>query len=302
MLQLVCLKSYGDFVIALRSVQRLSQQHHGDLPELVAGTHLRALADALPVTSTVRFVGDPAQTHVPAAYDLRRFGVAAALRSLIGLRQDLGGGGRSDIRLFDRVGWRERMLAGGSQLRGLPAVPNIYLAYAHYFEGHGLVVSPSLPLRRQTGLKALVFPASRVNRKVLPRDVINGALSQLRSLGYAAEVLLLEGEQVDLPPNALVNRQPRNFPSLVDAICGADLVVSADSLPAHLGEFFGIPTFVISPQPNEYWLPEAAFATRGWCTFNDAAGLSRWVHDHSAQNQFAPSRNAGNLTPEFRSS
>ena len=283
MLQLVCLKSFGDFVIALRSLQRVAGYAQSEQTVLLAGSHLRALANAMGSSTKLQFVGEGMDMQVPALYDVRRLGVSAAVRSLLALRRQLGPGSGAHVRLFDRVGWRERLLAGRSRALGLPAGPNIYIAYERGLEHAGLRLTPLATPSPRAGRRALIVPASRIADKALPREVIASTHAQLQEMGFDAHVLVLAGESVDLPGGAPVRHEPRNFSSLIEAIRSADLVVSADSLPAHLSEYFSVPTFVVTPQPNEYWMPHYAFATRGWCIFKELARLRPWVLGHAAQ-------------------
>ena len=66
-----------------------------------------------------------------------------------------------------------------------------------------------------------------------------------------------------------VVKVPRNFSAMANAIKKVDAVISADSMPAHMAEYFGVPVFVITPEPNRYWLPVSAFNNNFWCCFND---------------------------------
>ena len=61
----------------------------------------------------------------------------------------------------------------------------------------------------------------------------------------------------------------RNFSSLIDAVSGSDLVVTADSLPGHLAEYLDVPAYVVSPKDNLYWLPLSCFTNGGWSRFED---------------------------------
>ncbi len=278
-LRVICLKSFGDFVIALRSVQRVTDNEFR--PTIVAGYHLGSLAAALGVNDSISFVGDSKQVDVPAAYDVKRLGISTALRSLIELRHHLGSGNPTEIRLFDHLGWREKLLSRRAQSVGLPSSANIYRAYSEYFTQRGLCLAPQSALRRVNRGTAILIATSRIARKSLPKAVIADVLSRLIDSGFTAHVIVLDGEQIELPSGAPCKRLPKSFSSLIDAVSSADLVVSADSLPAHLGEYFCVPTFVVTPEPNTYWLPDSAFATNGWCTFDETSRLSIWLEQQS---------------------
>jgi ADP-heptose:LPS heptosyltransferase len=111
----------------------------------------------------------------------------------------------------------------------------------------------------------------------LPSEVIAQVHQQLAAQGVTAQVLLLEGEQVEVPRSVGLVRVPRQFSALMASLREADIVVSADSLPAHVGEHLGKPTFVISPAPNPYWLPRAAFLQGGHGVFGNLGNLDTWL-------------------------
>ena len=121
------------------------------------------------------------------------------------------------------------------------------------------------------------MPASRVTRKILPVNVIADLYQHLQDDAVSARVLLLEGEVVEVPPQVPIYRIERKFSALISALGHADLVVSADSLPAHIGEFLERPTFVVSPTPNPYWLPRDAYLLGGHGVFDDLSRLKPWL-------------------------
>jgi hypothetical protein len=107
--------------------------------------------------------------------------------------------------------------------------------------------------------------------------VIGRVVDQLGRAGLRPLVIALDGEKLDLPAGAPVRRIERNFGAVSAAVCSSALVVSADSVPAHLAEYFDVPTYVLSPAPNEYWLPLSSFLTRGWSLFGDEQALPPWL-------------------------
>jgi ADP-heptose:LPS heptosyltransferase len=274
---IVTLKAFGDFLIAYRALLNAHAINPAADIQLLAGEHVKPLGLALGVQNAhVHYVGGSTLKDVPAAFDARRHGLWAAWRSLVALRQAVHSAQPVHRQLvFDRLGMREQFIGGGRLCLALPrAAPNIYLAYDEYF-----MVSPPSAKRFEVGTarRALIVAASRVPRKVLPREVIAQVHQQLADRGVAAQVLLLEGEQVEVPRSVGLVRLPRQFSALVARLRETDIIVSADSLPAHIGEHLGKPTFVISPAPNPYWLPRAAFLEGGHGVFGNLENLEKWL-------------------------
>ncbi len=275
---IVSLKAFGDFLIAYSAFLRASTVHQAADIQILAGEHVRPLGLALGVSDAqVYYIGGSSLKDVPAAFDIRRRNLWAACRSMAALRRAVHDTQPANrLLLFDRLGPRELFISSGRPSLALPrAAPNIYLAYdGHFFAG----APPASHLEVAWVIRrALIVPASRVPRKVLPRDVIAQVHQQLANRGIAAQVLLLEGEQVEVPQSIGLVRVPRNFSALMASLGETDIVVSADSLPAHIGEHLGKPTFVISPAPNPYWLPRGAFLQGGHGVFDNLGNLDIWL-------------------------
>jgi ADP-heptose:LPS heptosyltransferase len=116
-----------------------------------------------------------------------------------------------------------------------------------------------------------------MRHRVLPPAVIEQACHTLRERGCAVTVVLLEGEDIPLPEKIRPVRLPRSFQNLVAVMRESDLVITADSLPAHLGEYLQIPQFTFIPTPKDYMLPQFAYEAKGWTTFDQTPYFSRWL-------------------------
>ena len=260
-IDIVATKSFGDLVIALTA---LTTMPAAPVARLLLGDHLVPLAETLsvPIPTVVIAHGE---AGVPAIYDVRRCGARAALRSAWHLRW-LFRAARPEALLFDRVGMRERWLSGGARAHALPAAENIYLAYAEAFGG----VTASPPAFNPINDVVGIFPGSRLASKNLPEMVVRSAIDTVAGAGLSPHLLLLEGERPDLERSSMPHEiVPRSFAAMKAAVAACGLVVSADSMPAHIAENQNIPVFVLSPVDNRYWLPFSAFAANHWALFAD---------------------------------
>jgi len=276
----VSVKAFGDFLIAFRAIASAVEQAPHRKLSIIASPHLRPLADALGGGSTlVKWMGGHSQGDVPAAFDISRKGVVNAAQSLVMLRRELQRMVNTDQTLvFDRLGFRERFMAGRVPVTSLAGqTANIYSDYEELLRFRFPHALDSLICPQPIGSQAFIVPASRIARKVMPAHVIDAAHRVLRARGVDAQVLLLEGENVELPSGVRVHRIERQFSALIAALKEVDLVISADSLAAHLGEHVMRPTFVFSPVDNQYWLPRAAFDHGGAAVFADPSTFERWV-------------------------
>lgn len=267
----VQVKAFGDLVIASAAIGRVAEADRARLT-LAIGRHLRPLCDAITTTTMVIELAT-AEPDVPAVFDVRKNGLSAALRSAWQIRRAIA---RAPIPreapiLFDRIRSRERFLIGKRPAISMPAdTVNIYQGYDALLAGAGFALAPTPPAEARTRRRAGIFPGSRIAAKNLPVLLVADLLAEAERRRMPTELFLLEGERPDLETSGLPHViVPRQFTALRDAIAGVDVVISADSLPAHLAETLRIDTFVLTPKPNEFWMPLSVFTHRRWRLFDD---------------------------------
>jgi ADP-heptose:LPS heptosyltransferase len=271
------LKAFGDLVIANSAASRVAVADRSRLT-LAIGQHLRPLCDAIRPAIEVIHVAT-SEAGVPSIFDVKRHGIRAAVRSAWQVR---GAVARAPINgsarlLFDRFGWRERFIAGHRSTAVMSAdTPNIYLGYERLLEGAGFVLSPVAKRDAVTRQHLGIFPGSRITTKNLPVPLVAEVMSDAERRRIRATLFLLDGERPDLEASGLPHVVvPRQFTALRNALGATDAVVSADSLPGHLAESLGIDVFVLTPRPNEFWMPRSVVADGHWCLFDDPARSQR---------------------------
>lgn len=274
---LVSLKAFGDYVIARTALRQAGSA--ADTVQMFIGAHLNELHEALGARAGTQLIEHGA--GVPAFFDVRKAGAMSAICSGVRLRKSLRAltsSGNTTL-VFDRVGMRERFLAGRAPSIALPASRNVYLAYAQL-----LGTSPALPVSSElvgTDPTALaqcaerpprvgIFPGSRIAAKQLPPELIAWLAQTCRAAGADVEVFCLEGEPLaPQSPAYDVSVVPKRFAAMLRAVKSVDRVVSADSMPAHLAEFVARPVFVASPVANTYWLPLSSLEHGRWALFDE---------------------------------
>lgn len=267
----VQVKAFGDLVIANAAANRVIEADRVRLSMAIA-RHLRPLCDALePTIKTIEL--ETAETGVPSIFDIRKDGLSAAFRSAWQVRGAIAGAplSRNAVVLLDRLGARERFLLGGRPTAAMPIdTANIYQGYEALLADAGFALIPNSADRAPERHRAGIFPGSRIAAKNLPVSLVVALLDEAKRRGVAMELFLLDGERPDLEASGLPHLVvPRQFTALRDAIASVDVAISADSLPAHLAEMLRIDTFVLTPRPNEFWMPLSVFRLRRWCLFND---------------------------------
>jgi ADP-heptose:LPS heptosyltransferase len=276
----VNLKAYGDFVIASGAIRRIKLSKTQEVPNLIVGEHVRSLASSLNLKHTVEFIGGKNWNDVPAVFNIRKLGVLAAFKNIIEIRRSLHNIPTDTQLIFDRLGWRERLLGGGFTVHELSRGDNnIYIAYDNFFKSLGFELSTETMVSR-TLKKAIIIPGARMSHRVIPAEVMSAINVEMTERSILTEVLILDGELFDLPANIRIKRIPRLFDRLVEEISNSDLVISADSLPSHLSEYLKIPIFVSTPKPKPYWLPLSSFKNNGWATFANTHQFKYWLESN----------------------
>lgn len=277
-LTFVLLKSFGDLVIARWAIRKLSRTSSAEV-RLLLGSHLvelnKVLGD-LPRTSVIEHGG----SNVPPFFAVRQCGLPSALASGLVLRRIIGTAilPSETTLVFDRIGFRERLLTLGRHHAALPkASSNIYLAYEEFLRPHGLVSEPELPIisNATNGASYIgIFPDSRIGNKRISGDIVTAIARLCIHYDVPYKIFLLEGEPSDLSSSTKnIIRVPRQFKIMANAVRSARAVISADSMPAHMAEYFSIPVYVLSPVPNIYWLPKSCKNLPRWSLFSDSLNI-----------------------------
>ena len=273
----VSLKSFGDLVIANSCLKRIDRPDRNMISQLI-GSHLAELNEVLGCDWEVALL--PARAPgVPAIFDVRKNGPLRALSSAIDLRRALK---KADFKqettfVFDNAGQRERFLASGRRILSLQKdAGNIYESYLSFFRQQSISFAPEMPAKDANGGGIGIFPGSRVARKNLSQALVRETLDICAASASNVTLYLLNGERPDLEETDIPHQiVPRNFKAMSDAIRGCDMVVGADSMPAHIAEAYGRPVFVLSPVENSYWLPLSSFRRRNWALFSDDSHIAR---------------------------
>jgi hypothetical protein len=269
-------RSFGDFVIAHSVLHRVEAGARARI-RLIACNHVRELNSVLPGGVRVTLLNSGGR-QVPAIFDVKKRGAWAAAESALSLRREFRAAERSDgeALAFSTFGIRERFIAGGWRvLVPRKKAANIYETYRHFLAEHEIKsCRPPAPSRNDSIRTVGVFPESRLAEKRLTAATLTQIFERASCAGLDATLYLLEGDPASYGVQPRVVTMPRNFASLTKAINSVDCVISADSLPAHLAEYYARQVFVASSVPNEYWLPHGSFVQRQWGTVGETKQFS----------------------------
>jgi hypothetical protein len=269
-------KGFGDLVIALACLRRVPAARTG--LRFLLGAHLVPLWAVLdpPFAHLVLPRAEPGPAVLFKALSSPPRAVAASawdLRRAIGRGR---GSARSATLLFDEWDIRHRFLGLGARARGLPAEDNLYRRWQAFGREQGWAGEAPAPAPALAGRLLRIFPGAREENRRLPVPLLRDLVARARDAGLEPEVCSVAGEMPQLRDAGLpLHEMPRDFAATVAAVAGADRVISADSMTAHLAEYLGRPVFVLSPTLKWYWLPLSAATGRWHALFGDPPEATR---------------------------
>lgn len=264
-------KAYGDLIIASHFLRAQPKECIG----VIGGGHLQPLSDAIGLSVSAKYINVD-DLSVPAIFDLKRRGICAAMLSALRIRRALHREiDRTDGLVFDELTKRARYMAWPYRVEGVRSgESNIYLDYAKYFR-----TSPRMARKRSPGhwRSIAIFPDSRRDEKRMGRALLSRVVGTCLSRSIDP-VVVCAGPQPSYGfENICDTRVIDRFDALVRAIRSCDAIVSTDSLPAHMAEYYGVPVFVLTPRRNDYWMPYSVFSSRSCALFDDIRPLEEWL-------------------------
>lgn len=270
---LVFLRSFGDFTIAI-SVLRKSVLLEGYV--FYASKHLEPLyldlKESLPdIDLNIHFIDLGIKKKVFGFFTNKHSIEFNSFKELMNLKRWIN----SDIRLTE--GSKDQILCFEQRRKQWFIAPymgktfpyihkksrNIYQSYFQHFGVEPGLLSIQNPAPTKLK-KILVLPESRKPSKSFKPLFIHQLTKSL--LGKGLEVTTGFFKKLPFQTEGKIAVHVA-FADLINLIKDADLVVTADSLPAHLAQLLGKPHFVYyEAKPNQEW-------TTPFCNLNNAYGV-----------------------------
>lgn len=262
---LVFLRSFGDFTIAI-SVLRKSSILEGY--DFYASKHLEPLyidlKNSLPdIDLNIHFIDLEIKKKVFGFFTNKHSIELHSFRELMNLRRWVRGMSNGDVYFEQR---RKQWMIAPYMGKTFPYIHkksrNIYQSYFQHFGVEQGLLSIHNPARSELK-KILVLPESRKPSKSFKRLFIHQLTKSLLGQGFEVTTGFFKKLPFQTEGKFAVHVA---FADLIHLIKEADLVVTADSLPAHLAQLLGKPHFVYyEAKPNQEW-------TTPFCNLNKAFG------------------------------
>lgn len=286
---IVFLRSFGDFTIAI-SVLRDSSSHANHA--FYASRHLEPLYNDLKASLTdidlnIQFIDFGIKKKIFGYFTNKHSFELHSFRELMKLKKWLKDeglkvegfrgleGGRTQL-FFEqrRKLWMIAPFIGSSFPYIHKKSRNIYDSYLTHFG-----VAPQMLAFQQSSTAfhtILVLPESRKKSKSFQPIFIHALASSLIKQGFHVTTAFFKNIQT-VPEGKVAAHD--SFSDLISLIQSADLVITADSLPAHLSQLLHRPHFVCyEGKPNTEWLTPYARQTKAFGVLGDVACVNDFIH------------------------
>lgn len=149
---------------------------------------------------------------------------------------------------------------------------SIYDSFGKFFKVNYAKTKFTLP-DSNTISKVLIFPDSRKKNKVIDTKTMQVITSDLTNLNVNFNVANF-GHIINLDSSATNQVVYKDFKELILLIKNCDFIISSDSLPVHIAEFFEMPHLILyNRKINQNWLTPFATKYKMYSTFEDAPNL-----------------------------
>jgi len=266
----LCLKSYGDFVIQLYAIKNFNGSKNVD--GILITKHLKPLSDALSFGIKVLIVGD--RKNYPAIFNLKSSNLLKILSDYIYYIFIFSSKCyKNFLIILDSYTIRYSIVLFNNNVQFLPSSKNIYLAYADFLNCKKVQFSTNKKCIRKKNTPTIVgiFVDSRVDIKRIRDSSLSLIVKLLSEYDTVVRVFFYaKSKNQDYRPLMGCSYEwYSSFEKLISNLTAVDIVISSDSVTAHLAELFEKPVYVILPYRNDYWLPLSSYISNSCCTFDD---------------------------------
>lgn len=241
---IIALRSYGDYVILLNSIKNSRDKNF----VILVSSHLKPLHDSilknLDLNSKFKFINFDIDRGILPLFTNKYFFTKSNCKSMTSIKnyfrlsivkQPVYLEQRKRSTIFNIITkLNTRYIHSGKK--------NIYDTYSEFFDS--TINHFEYNLKKSDNI--ILFPDSRKKNKILKKTVIND-ISNLSGKIKIAKFGVYDNESNFISYSS--------FDELTNIIKNADFIISSDSLPAHLAEFYNKPHFILYNQKiNFEWL------------------------------------------------
>ena len=266
-MNIVVLRSYGDYVILLNSLRNttIKQPIH-----LIVSSHLQLLHDALkldlPMNIHISFANFKIQNGILSFFTNKHFFSLGTIKELISLRQYFKNKKKENYYLEHRQKSLLLHFFLGIKLKFIYSKDNVYNCFNNFFEVQPVLnQDPSFTLNSSSTV--IIFPDSRKRNKIIGEKTISTLVMALDQKGVQYKIAKFSSG-IENKKGMLNEIGYSNFIDLVEIIKKADFIISSDSLPVHIAELYHKPHWILYNQKiNTNWLTPSSSSLNYYSTF-----------------------------------
>lgn len=283
MAPILFLRSFGDFTIAISVLEHLPSEQR---PACMASRHLEPLYRDLvayrPSSALkISFVDIGISKKILGMFTNRHLLSLDSLKEVRELKRLLHSTEMHARPVFEQYRrlWLLRIWIGG----GWEAVHGKGNVYDSYGERYGVKRNElAFDANRSNDFKrVLILPESRKKSKAFSFEFMSQLMHTLQSRGYQVITAFYASIPGDFKG---VAKKHQAFMDLIRLMEEADVVVTADSLPAHLAQWMGKPHFVFyAGQPDPEWLTPFCRLHGSYDTMKNTGNLLDFIQTASSE-------------------
>ncbi|MDE3236508.1 MAG: hypothetical protein KGO81_11175 [Bacteroidota bacterium] len=271
------LRSYGDFIIAVYTIQFSPGNHEY---RWIVSKHLEALFASLPKNYippkvTIEFANFKITHGIFAGFTNRFLFSMHTVKQFMAFKKFFLTYCKTQVLTYStNIFFLEQQkralifsLCIGKKMQAICNRGNVYEQYASFWNTPLPKQQVHFNFHQGKSVAVLVFPGSRKKSKRFPEPIVHFLNEVNFRNGVTLNIARFEKEYNSLTENSIVYK---NFSELIQLIQSADFIVAADSVVAHLSLLLGKPHWIMYPDKvNEDWLTPFAKASGWYCCFNE---------------------------------
>ncbi len=273
MINILVLRSYGDYVILLNEIKNSTIK---EPIKLFISNHLFELHESLkpvfPRNVEYVFINFKISKGILGLFTNKHFFSIQSLKELITIKQFLKN--YSDQEFYLEQSNKSTLLSffTGRKYKNICSNNNVYHAYQDFFKSTHLdkcITRFSLSVNATV----LIFTDSRKKNKVIDLNTLNNINHSLNKKNISYKIAkFATKKQQSLNSNHLYYS---NFDELVALIQTADFIITSDSLPAHIAEYLNVPHWILyNRKINDNWITPSSLQNNTYSTFSQVELLN----------------------------
>jgi len=266
-MNIVVLRSYGDYVILLNSLRKTTIQQPINL---IVSSHLQLLHEALkfdfPNNIHISFVDFKIQNGIFSFLTNKHFFSLGSIKEISSLKQYFKNKKKETYFIEHRQKSLLLQFFLGIKLKFIYHKNNVYDCFNRFFEVQPVLNQEPL-FTLNSGSTIIIFPDSRKKNKTIGATTISKLVMALDQKGVQYKIAKFNSG-IENKKGMLNEIGYTNFIDLVEIVKKADFIISSDSLPVHIAEFYQKPHWILyNHKINTNWLTPSSSSSNYYSTF-----------------------------------